>query len=234
MPEMCGCTLLIKEEVSQMGEDLSNKTLAILLGVSIVISLGGLVIFMTQGGEQVSGAAISPTALARINITARASINWTVNFVDWGTGYVNDTAGYCQLNTEGLNNPANCTNFTTVYEGLRLLNDGNRIVEVNLSSNASAAQFLGGTGALFQWKLANNESNSCGNPGTGNTCSANASALQFQGAYYDVNTTPVLICPCFSPQNANDELNTELQVRVPSDSFTGVREATLTAVATAI
>ncbi len=216
-----------------MGEDLSNKTLAILLGISIVISLGGLMIFMTQGGEQVTGAAISPVALARINITARASINWTVNTVDWGTGFVNETATYCQLDTEGENDPANCSGFTTVNEGLRLENDGNRRVAVNLSSNVSAAEFLGGTGPLFQWKLANNETDACGDPGPGSTCTQNASLPNYQ-SYTDVSTVSVEICPCFFFGNDNDTINTELLVRVPTDSFTGVREATLTAVATVI
>jgi hypothetical protein len=214
-----------------MGQDLSNRTLAILLGISIVISLGGLIVFLTQEGEQVTGAATNTVALARINITSRASINWTVYTVDWGTGYVNDTAQYCVLNTEGLNNPIN---FTTVYEGLRLENDGNRVVSVNLSSNVTPAQFIGGTDPWFQWKLANNESDSCGNQQPGNTCSINASALQYQGAYSTVSTAPVEVCPCFKFQNPNDTINVELQVKVPSDSYTGVRESTLTAVATVV
>lgn len=216
-----------------MGEDISNKTLAILLAVSIVISLGGLLVFMTKGGEDITGAAISPVALARINITARASINWTVNTVDWGTGYVNGSAQYCVLNTEGENNPLNCTNFTTVTQALLLENDGNRIVSVNISSNVTPAEFIGGTDPWFQWKLSNNESNSCGSHNAGNNCYVNSSALQNQ-TYTTVFTTPVEICPCFKFQNSNDTINTNLQVKVPSDSYTGVREATLTAIATVI
>ncbi len=217
-----------------MAQDLSNKTLAILLGISIVISLGGLVVFLNTGGEQLTGAAISPTALARINITSRASINWTIYAVDWGTGSVNETAQYCVLNTEGENAPANCTNFTTVYEGLRLENDGNRRVSVNLSSNVTPAQFLGGTDPWFQWRLVNNETNSCGDPGTGNTCAVNASEPSPQ-TYTTVSTVPSdTVCPCFFHGNDNDTMNVELQVKVPSDSFTGVREATITAVATVI
>ncbi len=216
-----------------MNEDLSNKTLAILLGVSIVISLGGLAIFMSRGGEQVTGAATSPVAIARINITERASINWTVYTVDWGTGYVGDNALYCLMDTEGTRDALNCTNFTTVYEGLRLENDGNRVVTVNLSSNASAADFLGGTDPLFQWKLMNNESDACGTHIAGNACSINASALQYQ-TYTDVSTAPVEACPCFKFQNANDTINVELLVKVPSDSYTGVREATITAIATVL
>lgn len=217
-----------------MSQDLSNKTLAILLGVSIMLSLGGLVVFLTKGGEEITGAAISPTAIARINITARASINWTVYTVDWGTGYVNDTSQYCILNTEGENNASNCSNFTTVYEGLRLNNDGNRRVSVNLSSNVSAAQFIGGTSPLFQWKMLNNETNACGNVGPGFICTPNASLPLFNDAYYDVSTTSNEICPCFFHGNDNDTMNVELQVRIPTDSYTGVREATLTAVATVV
>jgi hypothetical protein len=217
-----------------MGQDLSNKVLAALLGVSIVISLAGLLVFLNKGGEQLTGAAISPTAVARINITARASINWTVYTVNWGTGYVNDTAASCLLNTEGANNPANCTNFTTVTQDLMLENDGNQRVSVNLSSNASAAQFLGGTNPAFQWKLNNNESGSCGSPGAGTACTANATALQYQSVYSTVSTTPVEICPCFNFANPNDVIGTDLQVVIPTDSYTGVREATLTAVATVI
>jgi hypothetical protein len=217
-----------------MAQDISNKSLAIMLALSIVISLGGLVVFLTKGGEQITGAATTPTAIARINITSRASINWTVATVDWGTGYVNDTATYCLLNTEGINDLANCTNFTTVTQGLRLENDGNRVVQLNLSSNVSAAQFIGGTSPLFQWKMANNESDSCGNQQPGNTCSLNSSALQYQGAYADVSTASVEVCPCYKFQNTNDTINVELQVRVPSDSYYGVREATLTAIATVV
>ena len=217
-----------------MGQDLSNKTLAILLGVSIVISLGGLIVFLTQEGDQITGAATSPIAIARINITSRASINWTVYTVDWGTGYVNETAQYCVLNTEGFNDPNNCTNFTTVYQGLRLENDGNRVVSLNLSTNVTPAQFIGGTDPWFQWKLANNESDSCGDQQSGNTCALNASALQYQGAYSTVDNVGVEVCPCFKFQNSNDTINVELQVKVPSDSYTGVRESTITAVATVV
>lgn len=217
-----------------MNQDLSNKTLAILLGLSIVISLGGLVVFLSKGGEELTGAAISPTAIARINITSRASINWTVYNIDWGTGSVNETAQFCLLNTEGENNAANCSQFTTVYEGLRLENDGNRRVQVNLSSNVTPAEFIGGTDPWFQWKLAENETNACGDVGSGNTCAVNASQPMPQ-TYTTVSTDPSAnVCDCFFHGNENDTINVELQVKVPSDSFTGVREATITAVATAI
>jgi len=217
-----------------MGEDLSNKTLVFIVGVTLVVLLFSTAVYYSRfKGEQVTGAALTDQARARINITTRASINFTVNSVDWGSGYVNDTALYCQLNTEGLNNPANCTNFTTVYEGLRLENDGNRNVELNLSTNNSAAQFLGGTGPAYQWKFGNNESDSCGSKGIGTNCVSNSSALQYQ-SYTTVSTASGEVCPCFRANNPSDLLNLELQIRVPSDSFTGLRESTITAIATVI
>ena len=216
-----------------MGLDISNKTLTVLLVISVVISLSSLVVYL-NGANKITGAAISPTALARINITAKASINWTIDTIDWGTGQVNSSAQYCVLNSEGENSLLNCTNFTTVYEGLRLENDGNRRVSVNFTSNATPAQFIGGTDPWFQWKLANNETDACGSPGTGNNCISNATAFQYQGAYSTVSTASVEICPCFNFQNPSDTINVELQVKVPTDSYTGTREATITAVATVI
>jgi hypothetical protein len=217
-----------------MGEDVSNRALAFLVIVTFLITLGATVAYYSKfRGEKITAAATTTYGQARINITGRASINFTINRIDWGTGYVNDTATYCQLNSEGLNNPANCTNFTTVYEGLRLENDGNRNVEVNVSTNNTAAQFIGGTNPVYEWKFANNESDSCGSKGIGNNCVTNVSALQPQ-SYTTVSVPPLLICPCFRAQNPSDLLNLELQIRVPSDSYTGLRESTITAVGTSI
>ena len=216
-----------------MGEDLSSKTLIIMVSISLLLVLTSAFIFYSRfNGEKIS-AALVEQARARLNITTRASINFTISDVDWGSGYVNETALYCQLNTEGLNSPLNCTNFTTVYEGLRLENDGNRNVQLNVSTNNSAAQFLGGTSPIYQWKFANNETNACGSQGIGVNCVANASALNFQ-SYVSVSTSPTEVCPCFRASNPTDLLNLELQIRIPSDSYTGLRESTITAVATTI
>lgn len=202
--------------------------------LAIIISLSGTLLFYSKmKGESITAAATTTQGLARVNITSRASINFTISKIDWGSGYVNDTALYCQLNSEGLNNPANCTNFTTVSEGLRLENDGNRNVEVNFSTNNSAAVFIGGTNPAYQWKFLNNESDSCGSKGIGANCVTNASALAPQ-VYTTVSTTPLLVCPCFRAQNPADLLNVELQIRIPSDSFSGLRESIITAVGTAI
>jgi hypothetical protein len=218
----------------KMGEELSNRTLIVFVALVLVFSMLSTAVFISRyNGEKISAAAIADQARARVNITTRASINFTVDFVDWGSGYVNDTALYCQMNTEGEKNPSNCTNFTTVYEGLRLENDGNRNVEVNISANNSAAEFLGGTGPLYEWKMANNESDSCGSIGIGTNCVTNATALQHQ-VYTTVPTSPTLICPCFRAQNPSDLINVELQIRIPSDSYTGLRESTITAVGTAV
>ncbi len=210
-----------------------KKTLIWLVAITLCITLVGTATFISKfSGEQLT-ARLVEQAQARINITTRASINFTINFVDWGSGYVNETALYCQLNTEGFNDPANCTNFSTVYEGLRIENDGNRNVQLNISTNTSATQFLGGTGPLFEWKYANNESDSCGSQGIGTNCVTNASAIQYT-TYTTVSTSSVEVCPCFRAQNPSDLINMELQIRVPSDSFTGLRESTIVAVGTAI
>jgi hypothetical protein len=217
-----------------MSEDISNKALTLMVVFTLIVTLGSTAFFYSKfKGEKITAAATTTQGLARVNITSRASINFTISTIDWGSGYVNDTALYCQLNSEGLNDPANCTNFTTVSQGLRLENDGNRNVDLNVSVNNTAAQFIGGTNPLYEWKFLNNESNSCGSRGIGSNCVVNASALQYQ-AYTTASTASVQVCPCFRAANPNDLLNVELQIRVPSDSSSGLRESVITAVGTAI
>jgi len=215
-----------------MSEDLSNKALTLIVLITLAVAFASTTVFYSKfKGDKLTAAATTEQAIARLNITSRASINFTVSSVDWGSGFVNESYIYCQLNTEGLNE-INCTNFTTVSEGIRIENDGNRNVILNISTNNSAAQFLGGTNPIYEWKFEFNESDSCGSGGVGATCITNASALNFQ-SYTTVSTTSVEVCPCFRSSNPSDLLNLELQIRVPSDSFTGLRESTITAVATA-
>jgi len=217
-----------------MGEDLSNKSLSILVIIALVISFGGTLIFYSKlQGININAAATTDQAVARINITSRASINFTIDRVDWGTGSVNESASYCTLNTEGLNPASNCTNFTTVTQGLRLENDGNRNVALNISTNNTPAQFIGGFNPVYQWKFTNNESDSCGSQGVGSSCVTNATALQPQN-YSTVSTTPTQVCPCFRAADPSDLIGIELQIRVPADSYTGLRDSTITAVGTAI
>ena len=60
--------------------DISNKTLAVIVGVALVVSLVGLFNLPNSIGLL---TGLGTTGQARINITANAELNVTVATVDW-------------------------------------------------------------------------------------------------------------------------------------------------------
>ncbi|MEM4711261.1 MAG: hypothetical protein QXL18_04925, partial [Candidatus Woesearchaeota archaeon] len=174
-----------------------------------------------------TGYALSDEGVALINISSSTSIKFAVNTIDWGTGIVNTSGGYinCTMNTEGSNS-LGCSGFNTVTQGFVLENDGNTMVGVQLYSNASAAQFIGGgeTGnnPLFMYKVSNNESNSC------------ISGLN-PTSYNDVNTTPLGTTICssnsFNFTDNSDSLRIDILINIPYNAPSGEKSATFTATA---
>ncbi|MCD6589879.1 hypothetical protein J7K74_01680 [Candidatus Woesearchaeota archaeon] len=203
--------------------EVSNKTLAALLVLSVLVSLAGMytAIYRIQR-ISVIGAATSDTATATLNISTSQAIQFTVATVDWDTGYVNTTGGYnnCTLYTTtdpqvGCIGFRDATNDPDYVHSLILENVGTALVNVTLNSSTDAATLLGGTNPSIQWKLDYNESGSC-------------SAL-YDTNWDEVNTTAELICEDFNYVDTNDSIKVDLKIRIPYDSSTGLKTLTLTA-----
>lgn len=222
-----------------MAEDISNKTLATLLVLSIVVSLAGALIFLSQDGEYgITGHQAFTKAKARINISARAALNWTTDFLDFGTGYVSEGFPHCVMDTNstsGFSNdddPENCTSFNNVSgQPLVLENTGNRPLEVNVSSDVNATQFLNSSEARFEWLIIQTESlgsfHACQNDTGGND---NTGLQNYNSSFNPVNTTPdTIICERMRFPKFFDELTFHILVDVPSDALPGERNATFTA-----
>jgi hypothetical protein len=162
-----------------------------------------------------------------------ASLSFAISSVNWGSGYINTSAGnsVCVLDTEGSNSNSQCRNFSTVTQGLVLENDGSINLTVDLRSNATADQFIGGASPVFRWKVSQNESSSCGN-------------LTGPASYVDVNTTApgTRICSTFFATglgglnflNDRDTIEIDLNVTVPYDSLQGTKRALIIATGTAV
>ncbi len=200
--------------------DISNRSLALILLVALAVSLFGTFTALNKIQKLgITGAATSDTGTATLNISTTQSITFTTNSVDWGTGGINTTAGYttCDLYTDGTSNSAGCYGFNTVTQGLVIENNGNQVItNLALRSNVSATQFIG-TGAVFEWKLSNNEANSC--PG-GNLSDTTWTA---------VSTTDKTICTYFDYVDSQDTLKVDLHVQIPYTASSGIRQAKLTA-----
>jgi hypothetical protein len=208
--------------------EMSNKTLAMLLVAAIAVSLFGTIFSLNRLGTLgTTGYAISANGTATVYVNTSTSIRFAVSSVNWGTGTVNTTGGYvnCTMMTGGTANSAGCAGFTQVTQGFVLENDGNTMDTVQLSSNASAAQFIGGDssggGPLFRYTVTNNETGSCTSPAP--------------PSFTDVNITApgTPVCPSsgLNYSDTRDSMNINIYVNIPYTAPQGQKTAILTATA---
>ncbi len=198
--------------------DISNKTLALVLVAALAVSLVGTLLSMNRLNT-LTGFATS-TGTSNLTLVSTSAISFAINNVDWGTGSVNAsdvTHNYtCTLDTLGTK--TGCVNFTTVTQGLVLENTGDTNLNVTLKSDKTPTQFIG-TGATFQWKIAENETGSC-------------NGTLGQTTFTTVSTTDTNICTVLLPQIATNSLKIDLNVTIPlavMSGGAGAKLATLTA-----
>ena len=211
-------------------EEVSNRTIAALLIVAMVISLSGTFLSLSKLNAVQSGSytgfATNPNGTATLTLQNSTSIKFDVNLINWSTGYVNGSAtGACNLTTGGPAGYANyiggpqCVNFANPRPGpLVLENDGNLNVNVTLQANASATAWVG-SGAYVYIQGSANESSSCNGTILGNT--------QF-------TTTPQVLCSNLSYVNVHDALDIDMLVSIPQNATPGTRKVQVEANATAV
>ena len=94
----------------------------------------------------------------------------------------------------------------TTSGALILENIGNENVQLNLSSNKSADDFIGGTNPLFQAKVTDESEESCDQAGG-----------VFEN-YNNITTAPQVACTNFTSVDTNDTIEIEFQLYIPSDA----------------
>src|SRR3989338_684602 len=185
--------------------DVSNKTLAILVGVAIVISLIGLLSVGRGGVTYLTGRAGSGTGPVSVNLTSEVSILVTGS-VDFGSGRVNATATSAILDSDA-GTIINGT-WTPVTKYIKIENDGTVNISVNVTANANnnAAGLIGGTSPSFQIKGVATEASSCVTLTTSYTNVPNSTE------------TPLALCDKLNFGSATDTFNVSAKVVVPSDA----------------
>ncbi len=160
-----------------MAEEISNRTLAIMLIVVMAISLGGTIISLNRltqlGFPGITGAATG-TGTSTVNITSQASIIFHAgnNTVAFGNGWVNSTesSGICVMsavnNSIGTISAACKGNWAAGKSGFIIENNGNVNLSVEVHSDKNATEFLGGqtsgtNNMNFTFRAYNNETASC-------------------------------------------------------------------------
>ncbi|MBR9700561.1 hypothetical protein GOV11_01720 [Candidatus Woesearchaeota archaeon] len=128
----------------------SNKLLAMLLLVSLVVSIGGTMLSLNKisnlGITGRAGDNLS-TGYSNFSIISSLSIRFINNAVDFGTGYVNGSFTSCVMGTNGSvpgTDGSGCVGFQT-GSNLSIENDGNLIANVSLNFSENATGFIGGS-----------------------------------------------------------------------------------------
>ncbi len=203
--------------------DISNRALAIFFVFAIGFSLFATLINLDEINK-ITGRAASDTGETNFTIQSDIQIVFTTSQINFGTGSVNNTDGgpticeNCTLNSESTRS-FNCSGFNTVATGFVIENQGNLDVSLNISSNETVAQFVGGNSTIraFQWKMAQ-----AAEPGS---CGAGLNPT----SYATVTTTNTTACTDFNSAGANNVLEMDIQIIIPQNASTGERAATITA-----
>lgn len=205
-----------------MAEEISNKTLAVIVVAAIVVTLGSTALILRMGAPVITGMAITQAGTASFNITSVTSIAIPDALIDFGQGAVTAGEASATIDTDGTNTSWEGTvpNDMFVIE-----NDGNIDIDINVNATVDADGFIGGTADInsFKWKVDKTEA-------------GEASACQTSGmdAYEEVTTTTnTLFCGNLSSIDAADLVAMDLQLVIPSDAVPGSKSASINFIASA-
>jgi hypothetical protein len=137
--------------------DVSNKTLAVLIGTTLFVLLVGT--WLNLGADlpaSITGHATTGTGTVNlsINSTLAIQVNALYNNINFGTCTPRPAATYsCGTDDSsictGSNALGNCTGDTTSPQFIEVDNVGNVDANVSVSSECTAAQLIGGTSPAF-------------------------------------------------------------------------------------
>ncbi|MCX6743301.1 MAG: hypothetical protein NT116_03620 [Candidatus Parcubacteria bacterium] len=177
-----------------------------------------IVISIAAMGVRLTGHVTS-TGVVNVTIESAAGLNFTTNFINFGSGRVTQGQSSATIYSRG---PTNTThgNWTVPNTKFVLENIGNVNLTVTLMTNSNASGFIGGTNPSYQFNYTTAEVGSCTN--------------MTSQTWQDVNTTSpgTLIC---SPLRFNSTSNTiwiDVRLLIPSDSKSGLIAYTDTFTAT--
>ena len=200
------------------------KSINILMVVAIIVVTFALVNLIIQFDDviELTGFATgTDTGTANVTIMSQASVQFTANTIDWGTGRVNATETSALLVTNGTVKEGN---WTEVSQGLLLQNDGNTNVSVTLTSTV-ANDFIGGLAATNSYQLLVSDTGA----GEANSCD---SEHLIMNTFTEVDGAEQSACTNFSYYDAQDLIEIDVLLRIPEDATPGLKSATITASAT--
>ena len=201
-----------------MAEEISNKTLAVIVVAAIVVTLGSTALILRMGSPVITGMATNVSGTAAFNISGITSIRITDAAIDLGSGSVTAGEDFAVIDT--VANVDNGT-WTTPDDGFVIENDGNLDADISVNASELASSLIGGTSATpsVKWKA------------RGTTANCQDAVIS---AYQEITTTSTAsFCDNLSYVDASDDIGMDLQLTIPSDATPGERTLIVTFTATA-
>ena len=158
---------------------------------------------------------LTDTAEVNVTISPLAAINFTTDFIDFGTGTVLLGAANAMLESNGTAAVNGTWSWTAQY--FELENIGNINVSLKLKSGKTAAQFLGGSSPSYEYVVRDTESGSC---------------IDIPAGWQTATGSDATICSSFKIKDSNDRIRIDVKLVIPSDSNSGTGGFTDTFTAT--
>lgn len=196
-----------------MAYEITNKALAIIIGVAIVLNVG----FLVFGGQTLTGySTLNNQGTAAVNITAELAINVSQPAIDFGTGRLAYGQSTCTLEStdlyDGTGVPGCWVNVTeylvTGSHGFKIDNVGNQQARLDVNSSKNANTFIGGTNPAYEYQYRPS--------GAGSYTSAAACTVAAANTWSTLGTGAVsLLCDSFAP---TESVEMDVRVTVPADA----------------
>jgi len=205
----------------------SNKALATLLVVGIILSIGATVLSlnMFSGMFGITGMVTNTTSgYVNASITARTAVNLTKKAVNFGSGYVGMGCNNCTVDTQGGITSACCVGITnTGQTGLVIENTGNTNLQVDINFSKGATAFIGGSNNINEFKMlvVQNETKSCKTLGS-TWSSAYANVPTYNGV-----ESAGRICDLLTPNQANDTIRVHINITIPDNAPSGAKNTSV-------
>ncbi len=216
---------------------ISNRTLTILLVASIVVSIGATMISFHRINRLIpSSTGMVTTGIVNVSIAQTASVNVVDTQIQFGS--CAPTAGYgCNVSSNSTTADCSCEGGTWP-DNITVQNDGNVDLNVTVKTTDLANTFIGGTGSQFWFSVRNASTR----PGCQNATNYNSDVWD-PGVYYQRDwlsfggsNVEYTGCVNLSYADSADQISVFTRLFIPADApVSGTNQsATLTFTANAL
>jgi len=177
-------------------------------GLEIIsyISITVIAISLFFIGTELTGfATVNDTGVVNVTIETSAALNFSTALLDFGSGAVTGGAAGATLTSVGAGSTTDGT-WTVQAGQLVLENIGNVNVSLNLTSNKTVADFIGGTSPTFKAVVTDNETGSC-------------NGTQSFSTLADISTTQQIACDILGFADTADTINIDFEIYIPNNAL---------------